>query len=178
MKIFLYPLLALAACGFVLSAGAHCLALANAAIPGGNFVWGLHIGIFVVWVPTVLLSLGVTRNANKKDFWKVVLAGCPVWMRRALYVVFAYAVLNFIVFMASTMSQHSHPTGEAPPVVIRGFSGHWMVFYGAAFAVLYSRIHASRLYRNRKCPQGHAVSPLARFCPECGSVISDAPEGG
>ena len=173
MKLILYPLMLLAGCGFVLSVGAHCLALANVAIPGGQLVWGLHIGIFAVWIPTVLLTSRATRNSNRKDFWKVALAGCPTWMRRGLYVLFGYAVLNFVLFIIATAGQHGRSTGDASPTVIRGFSGHWMVFYGVAFAVLYSRIRSPQLYRDRKCPQGHAVAPLARFCPECGSAVFD-----
>ena len=169
MKVVLYPFMVLAACGLALSIAAHCMALAGVPIPGGKLVWGLHIGIFVVWIPTVLTSMQTTRYANRKDFWKVALAGCPVWMRRASYVLFGYAILNFIVFFATTANQPKQKqTGDAPSSVIRGFSGHWMVFYGAAFAVLYSRIHAPELYRERRCLQGHVVSPTARFCPECG----------
>ena len=144
------------------------MALAGVPIPGGKLVWGLHIGIFVVWIPTVLISMQTTRYANRKDFWKIALAGCPAWMRRGFYVLFGYAILNFIVFFATTANQSKQQTGDAPPSVVRGFSGHWMIFYGAAFAVLYSRIHAPQLYRERRCSQGHAVSPTARFCPECG----------
>jgi len=168
MTVILYPFMVLSACGLALSIGAHVMALMGAAIPGGKLVWALHIGIFVVWLPAVLVSTQMTRYANRKDFWKVAVAGCPLWMRRAGYALFGYAILNFIVFMATTGSQPKQPVGDAPPSVVRGFSGHWMVFYGAAFAILYSRIHAPHLYRERRCPQGHAVSPTARFCPECG----------
>ena len=175
MNIFLYPLLLLAGCGFVLSVVAHCLGIANVPVPGGNLVWGLHIGIFVVWIPTVFVSNRAFRDANRKDFWKVALAGCPTWMRRSLYILVGYAVLNFVYFAATAPSHRGRLSeGAAPPSVIRGFSGHWMVFYGVAFAVLYSRIYAPHLYRDRKCPHGHSVSPLARFCPECGSAVSDA----
>jgi len=173
MKVVLYPLMVLAACGLALSIAAHCMALAGVPIPGGKLVWGLHIGIFVVWIPTVLTSMQTTRYANRKDFWKVALAGCPVWMRRAGYLLFGYAILNFIVCFANTASQPKQHTGDAPPSVIRGFSGHWMIFYGAAFAVLYSRIHAPELYRERKCPLGHTASPTARFCSECGYDFSN-----
>lgn len=173
MKTVLYPFMVLAACGLALSIAAHGMALAGVPIPGGKFVWGLHVGIFVVWIPTVLTSMQTTRHAGRKDFWKVALAGCPVWMRRAGYVLFAYAILNFVVFMVTTANQpKQQQTGDAPPSVIRGFSGHWMVFYGAAFAVLFSRIHAPELYRERKCPQGHTASPAARFCSECGYDFS------
>ncbi len=175
MKAVLYPFMVLAACGLALSIAAHCMALAGVLIPGGKLVWGLHIGIFVVWIPTVLTSKQMTRYANRKDFWKVALAGCPSWMRRAFYVLVGYAILNFIVFIAATTTQpqQQQQAGDAPPSVVRGFSGHWMIFYGAAFAVLYSRIHAPQLYRERKCPQGHTVLPTARFCSECGYDVSN-----
>src|SRR5882724_3156337 len=125
MNAALYPFMLLAACGLILSVAAHIMALAGITIPGGGLVWGLHVGIFVVWIPTVIVGKRATRYSNRKDFWKTALVGCPVWMRRALYFVFGYAVLNFILFMFSTIN-HPKPTGTAPPSVIRGFSGHWM----------------------------------------------------
>jgi hypothetical protein len=177
MKPVLYPFMVLAACGLALSIVAHCMALAGVPIPGGKLVWGLHLGIFVVWIPTVITSMQTTRYANRKDFWKVALAGCPLWMRRGFYVLFGYGILNFLVFMATTANQpKQQQTGDAPPSVVRGFAGHWMIFYGAAFAVLYSRIHAPELYRERKCPQGHTASSTARFCSECGHDFSNETE--
>ncbi len=110
----------------------------------------------------------MTRYASRRDSWKVALEGCPIWMRRALYGLFGYAILNFIIFIVTTGGGSNQPPGDAPPSVVRGFSGHWMFFYGAAFAILYSRIHLENLYRPRKCPQGHDASPTARYCPECG----------
>src|SRR5207248_3576320 len=46
----------------------------------------------------------------------------PKWMRTALYVIFGYAILNFVLFMATTASR-SQPKGDAPREVIRGFQG-------------------------------------------------------
>jgi len=165
----------LAAIGFILSVTAHVMALLGIPIPGGGLVWGLHIGIFVVWIPTVLVGNRMTRGTNRKDFWKTTLVGCPVWMQRALHVVFFYAIFNFIYFLITT-SSHPKITGVAPPSIVRGFSGHWMLFYGAAFATLYSAIHAPRLLRERKCPQGHSVTPLDRFCPKCGTALPESME--
>jgi hypothetical protein len=163
----------LAACGFLLSLDAHIMALAGLSLPGGNWVWGLHIGIFIVWIPTVLVSRQAAQYANRKDFWKVVLAACPVWMRRALYIIFGYAILNFILFLPTTGTHKLQKGVSPPPSVIRGFSGHWMAFYGAAFCSLYSAINAPNLFRERKCPNGHPVSPTAHFCPECGYAFPD-----
>src|SRR5437588_175716 len=96
-RLILLPFIALAAIGFILSVAAHLAAIAGSPIPFGKAVWALHIGIFVVWLPTVLVSIRLTRGANRKDRWKIALAGCPKWMRTALYVLFAYAILNFIL---------------------------------------------------------------------------------
>jgi hypothetical protein len=80
----------------VFSLAAHCLALAGVPIPGGKLVGNLHIGIFVVWVPTVLVAYQSTRYANREGSWKVTLAGCPPWMRLGLYVLFgcAFSILS------------------------------------------------------------------------------------
>lgn len=173
MKTPLHPFMVLAACGITLSIAAHVMALAGVPIPGGGLVWVLHVGIFVVWLPAVLVSLKMTRHASRKDLWKMALAGCPEWMRRSLYVLFGYAMLNFILFFTSTAGQSRQDRKSTSNLAeVRGFSGHWMIFYGVAFAIFYSRIHSPELYRERKCPQGHTSSPTARFCAECGHDFS------
>lgn len=174
MQILLFPFVLLSGLGLALSIIAHLMALAGLELPGGRLVWLLHAGIFVVWIPTVLVSIRTTRYAYRKDFWKTALAGCPVWMKRTLYALFAYALVNFVLF-ATQNGGGSGPGGTNAPSVVRLFSGHWMVFYGAAFAVLYSVIHAPRLLKRRKCPNGHNVAPTAEFCPDCGrSLQKDA----
>lgn len=161
----------LAALGFILSVAAHLMALAGLEMPGGEQVWALHVGIFVVWIPAVLVSIRVTRNTSRKDFWKVVFSGCPAWMRTAFYVLFAYALLNFFLFVF-----RDSRTGNSLSEEVRGFSGHWMIFYGAAFAILYSAIHSPNLFLDRRCPNGHPVGPTAQFCPECGLPLPREPQ--
>lgn len=169
-RLLLAPFIGLAAIGFILSVAAHLAAVAGSPIPFGKAVWGLHIGIFVVWLPTVLVGTRLTRGANRKDYWKIALAGCPKWMRTALYLLFGYALLNFVLFLATTAS-HPQPKGSAPPEVVRGFSGHWMVFYGAAFASLYSASVIGYSGMDRKCPNGHPATVTAKFCEECGAPL-------
>lgn len=174
MKPILYPFMLLAACGLALSIAAHIMALAGIPIPGGSHVWLLHIGIFIVWIPAVLVSVQMTRHSRRKDHLKVVLAGCPVWVRRGFPILFGYVIINFFWFMVATADQPKQPQSPATSLSdVRGFSGHWMMFYAAALAVLYSRIHAPHLYRERKCPQGHTASPAAHFCSECGHDFSN-----
>jgi hypothetical protein len=176
MSSLLLPFMVLAATGFVLSVAAHIFGLLGKMPPGGSLVMGLHAGIFVVWLPTVLVANRVARGINRKDFWKVVLAGSPPWMRYALYGLFAYAVCNFVLFIL-TAGGNNHASKAVTPETIRGFSGHWMVFYGAAFATLYSILRAPQLLRERQCVNGYAVSSTNAYCPTCGNALHKQPDG-
>src|SRR5262249_35107281 len=62
MSIACYPFMVLATIGLLLSFGIHIMALAGLSIPGGRAVWVLHIGIFVVWIPTVWIERGDEGN--------------------------------------------------------------------------------------------------------------------
>jgi hypothetical protein len=76
---------------------------------------------------------------NRKDYWKLALRGAPEWVRYMVYGFLAYAIVNFLVFFMPYA-----PAGgsgrETPAIVWRGFSGHWMAFYSAAFAILHSAL--------------------------------------
>jgi hypothetical protein len=137
LKSVLYVFLSLAAAGFVASLAVHLLAFAGFALPGARLVWALHLGIFAVWLPAVLVANRLTRENGGRFSWKLVLSGCPLWMVRALYILFAYTALNFVLLLIAVNS-HPTPGGSPMTTVVRGYSGHCMMFYGAAFAILYS----------------------------------------
>lgn len=167
MNLIRFPFMLLAAVGLLLSIGVHVAALLGIQIPGGDTVWGLHMGVFVVWIPTGHMAISTKGYDNSQDFWKVALAGSPIWMRRALYGLIAYAVVNFFI-VVMFMGEKQSTGGGTSAAELRAFSDVWMVFYGAAFALLYSAIHAPPSLRERRCSRGHVVLPTARFCPECG----------
>ena len=131
------------------------------------FFWMLHIGIFVVWFPAVLVAQRLVGNVNRKDLWKVVLKDSPDWMRYMVYGFFGYAMFNFLLFMTKA------PTGgggaNPPAVVWRGFSGHWMAFYSAALAILYAA--ARNVDTIPRCTNGHMASSNAVYCPQCGQPV-------
>jgi hypothetical protein len=58
-----------------------------------------------------------------------------------------------------------------PPEVVRGFSGHWMAVYSAALAILWSAVKLWDENEEQRCPNGHEVRPLAKFCDECGHPV-------
>lgn len=174
MEIILYPFVLLSALGLLLSLAAHIGALLGLDIPPEAM--GLHMGIFVVWIPAVIMAnSSLTKNAARKDYWKIVLRGAPTWMRYMTFGFFIYAFVNFIVFIALGPASRGGG-GDTPPSVIRGFSGHWMAFYSAAFSILYSAIQIKRKGLVRRCPNGHEVSLDAAFCEECGQAVFENPQ--
>jgi len=162
----LYGLTGLAILGFALSLLVHMSAWAGIAPP--KVAWGLHVGIFVVWIPTVFVSQPLTRDFKGREFWPAALRGAPAWTPTALKGLLIYALLNFGLFILQ--QGKGHRPDEA--LAARGFSGHWLMFYGAAAAVLYS---AARLRQfgdsPRACLNGHNVSLTAQFCDQCGAPV-------
>jgi hypothetical protein len=127
------------------------------------FIWVLHIGIFVVWLPTIW---ELRKNQELKDFktrlnpvtfFKAMFKNTPTWLATIGIVGSIYAIINFKLFMASQPGVpdfrdgqyilHSH--GQLIKTLTeqeyyhylanqtRGFSGHWIAFYGIAAAVLF-----------------------------------------
>ena len=84
----LKPFILLSAVGFVLSFIVHVFSLLGQKAPYSELAWGLHFGIFVVWIPTVFVSKKLTENFKQKDFWKAALRGCPAWLKRMTYFFF------------------------------------------------------------------------------------------
>lgn len=164
----------LAGLGLVLSIAVHVAALAGIAL-FGSAAFSLHVGIFVVWLPTVIIARRHTRDFKQKDFWKAALRGCPAWMKWLTYFFFVYAIINFAYFFITTAVASPRHSGPPDAATLRGFSGHWMAFYSAAMSVLYSSTRIPSLDAGRQCVQGHQVGPLAKFCEQCGSPVLGSP---
>ena len=167
----------LAAIGLIASLVVHVSALLGMSSPLGEESWVLHIGIFVVWLPAVLVLQSLTREFKQKDLWRAALRGCPDWMRWTIWGFSGYALVNFTVFAVS-MGGSSPRGGPTPGSVWRGFSGHWMAFYSVAFAIMYSAIHVEQRDSQRRCVEGHPVSPAAQYCEQCGKPVIEVPTRG
>lgn len=174
MTVLFRALSALAAIGLVLSLVVHVAALLGMSFLGEK-AFVLHVGIFVVWFPTVIVAQKITRDYKQKDFWKAALRGCPQWMKWLTIGFFAYAFINFAYFFAVTAASNTPKSGPPDATTLRGFSGHWMAFYSAAMSVLYSSTRIPTMEAARKCIQGHQVGSSAKFCEECGSPIMSPP---
>lgn len=165
IRPFLWVFVLLSAIGLVVSLWVH-LGAAMGRAPS-SFFWVLHVGIFVVWFPAIFVAQRLVGNVNRKDFWKVVLKGVPDWMRYMVYGFLGYAVVNFLFFMTKAPNGGS---GANPPAAVwRGFSGHWMAFYSAALAILYSAARTEDT--SLRCANGHLASPSATYCTRCGQPV-------
>ncbi len=169
MRILVVPFIGLAALGLAASLVVHLCAVLGMPNPLGSAAWALHIGIFAVWIPAVIVFQRMTRDSRRADFWKDALRGCPNWMKVLTLVFFLYALGNFAWFFFKTVGTPPSETPES--AVFRGFSGHWMAFYSAAMAILYSFLNVKTLDLDRRCPSGHPVPPGADFCPRCGQPL-------
>jgi hypothetical protein len=104
------------------------------------WVWVLHVGCFIAIIPLF-----------RKNLWRDVIALMPRWAQFMLVVFMAYAVVNFVLsFVLSegggtpdiwdgryVLHIHGNLVRELSEkeyhlqlaYVLRGFSGHWMIFY-------------------------------------------------
>jgi hypothetical protein len=168
MKAIAYPVMMIAGIGLV---ACFCLYIGSLAAPGlvprlaPVAATVLFPGIFVVWLPTVLLMNRFTRDFKQRDLWKAALRGCPASMRTGLWV-----VIGFVIFAAFVVP------------LLRGQNpgpGSFLIFpasfYSVSFCVMYSILHVDKLDAERRCLNGHRISPVAKFCEECGAPA--APEG-
>lgn len=167
MGRFLWVFVVFSAVGLVVSLWVHIGAVAGHRVAPEALFWILHVGIFVVWFPAVFVAKARVGNLRRKDFWKVALQGSPDWMRYAVYAFGGYALVNFALF---TLNAPTGGGGENPPAIVwRGFSGHWMLFYSAALAILYAAVNQEET--TQRCINGHSVPQGANFCVRCGQPI-------
>ncbi len=141
LKPFLGLFAFLSFVGLVLSIWVHVGALLGRQVAPDYFFWGLHVGIFVVFFPAVFVAQKRVGSTSRRDFWKVVTKDSPEGLRYLLYFFFAYAIVNFTIFFFQ--DPIGKQDGPPSPLTWRGFSGHWMVFYCASFAILTSALRSS-----------------------------------
>ncbi|MEO2091992.1 MAG: hypothetical protein ABGY75_21265 [Gemmataceae bacterium] len=139
-------LIVFAAVGLAASVVCHALGWLGVEPPGGKAAVGLHVGIFVVWIPLCLLANRTIPKGKEATEGNMnhLAADLPRWAGAAMIGVFVYALVNFALFM---WAAREFPRGKVPfPLELRGASGHWMMFYGWA---LCGMVSLRRLARKR-----------------------------
>lgn len=147
----------------------HFLSLADIDVTEKvPYVWLLHVGIFIVWLPVVLdlkkyEKLQDYQQSSKLNrmtpigLFNIIFKETPTWMTIIVIAGLFYAFINFMLIFASQSGIPSikdgqfilHNHGHLIKILteqeyhhykakeVRGYSGHWIVFYGVATAVLF-----------------------------------------
>jgi hypothetical protein len=143
-----YLLLAMiSVAGLLASIACHILSWLQVEPPWGKSVFLLHVGIFVVWIPLVIFANRTMPKPGRNNM-DHLLAELPKWVRVCTGILFGYAILNFVYFMYCTLQYPKH--GVPSSVELRGFSGHWMMFYGIASAGFIALARLARKRRNNE----------------------------
>ena len=134
----------IAAVGFLASIVCHVIGWMQIDPPWGKSAFVLHVGFLLLWFPLVMFANRTMPRPGRGNF-EHLLRELPKWARRATSCLFAYALLNFAYFIYCASR---YPKHEVPFFLkLRGFSGHWMLFYGMAVAGF---VGLARLARKRR----------------------------
>src|SRR5579863_653095 len=119
----------LAAIGFLVSLVCNVMGWMHTNPFWGQSVFWLHIGAMALFFALIYFSNKTMPKFSKSNL-DHLLAELPKWARTGLGVVFAYAILNFVwfIYCSSTYQKGKEPMW----LVLRGFSGHWMLFFGVS----------------------------------------------
>lgn len=139
LEPWLRPLIVISAIGLFVSFWVHVGAVTGKFVAPSALFLTLHVGVFIVFFPAVIIANRKAGYRRRKYYWDYVLQGSFTWMRYMLYMFSGYAVLNFVIFTLQRLQTVPHSSSGGPTFAEwRGFSGHWMAFYSCAFVILFS----------------------------------------
>ncbi len=167
MKALTNLIFALAAVGFMAMLVVHVASLFGNTYLFSHIFEVLVPGVFVVFLPTIFVMNSMTRDFKQKDIWRAALRGCPQWMRWAVWGIFGYCWAGFFVLPFVYGGGMESAANKA-----RSLSATLLIFYLIPAAVSYSATHLEQFDENRRCVNGHRLSPLAKFCEECGAPVA------
>src|SRR6185312_4767327 len=122
------------------------------------FVGG--IGVFMASI-FVMRSLqdSFTQREIRKQPWAIALRGAPSRVLKALQF---WGWCASIAYLAFLLLPKSRRDAAFLPFVAPLYVS---VFSALSAAIMYSALH---IPNELKCPNGHPITPLQKFCPECG----------
>ncbi len=161
-----YPFFLLAGFGFTVVLAIHVATLLGATYLFEYSLKFVGPGLFVVWLPTVLITSHLTRDFKQKDIWRAALRGCPEWMRKAQWALVGYTWIGFFALPFIYGGGMELPADKS-----RSMSAVLLAFYSISTAVLYSATRAEKLDVSRQCLNGHQIPASAKYFEECGTTV-------
>jgi hypothetical protein len=149
------------------------------AIPG---VMMIHLMIFPPFIAAMYYARKASGSKSDNDENDEKVMRCaPRWLQIMTKVFMAYAVLNFIIFIflvggggprekdgKYVLANHGQVIRELTEeefhryqaYVVRGFSGHWMLFSSASLLVL---VGAGKMHKKRKLDELSQISAINAY---------------
>ena len=116
--------------GFLASVACHVLGWLRINPPGGKRVFALHVIILALWFVLIFSARNNNSSGQGRRTLGPMLETVPSWLRSGIFILFIYAIAHFAFFIFQTRGKR---TDNFPLYVqVRGFSGHWMMFYAVA----------------------------------------------
>ena len=127
------------------------------------FIWFLHAGIFIIAITAIFVVRQFPEMQNQQirsnpfKVLKTLTKETPYWLIAIAVAGFIYAGINFSLFASSQLGSPEIKDGQFilenhgqfiktiteqeyhhyQANIVRGFSGHWLAFYGIGLTILY-----------------------------------------
>lgn len=139
MSFFLGRFLEFSAVGLICSVLVHILGLFGKRPPFGYFAFSLQFGA-VTSAIAAAFAVVLLISSRGENFWRAALRTSPRWMKWMTYFLIVYGIFNFIVFVNRIGHREGLQPDQIMPLIFRGISGEWMVFYSGALLIFSSAI--------------------------------------
>ncbi len=114
---------------------------------------------------TVLSMIRIQRDTPQRKSWQILWAVCPPWAKKVYYGLFAYGL---VIWMMLANAQYKTGRSPTPLPFLSIFAV--IVCYNAAMT-FYTLWRKTKLLTGHFCANGHRVSALDKFCPQCGVAL-------
>ncbi|MFC5571577.1 hypothetical protein ACFPN1_16095 [Lysobacter yangpyeongensis] len=161
MLAALKVLITIALLGLLCSAAMHVAVLFGAS-PPSEFARTLQLGLILIFLPVAIITWKIryTDGDWLQWEWTAVYRGSPWWLNGLCILLIVY-----IFFSTSSLQP------------LRYASALLMSLYCMGLSVFVSAYRQHWLLMGLRCPNGHCVSHVNRFCPECGACLPKSPAG-
>ncbi len=141
--------------GVMVSAAVHVAVLTFGITLPFAFVLVLHVGLMIPGAIAVVKVGNIKKRWYPKGLRTVFWAATPPWLRLLSWSTFAYFVVVFIRF-AATSGGLQVQNGDMPPQVLTMFSAGWLTGYAVTASYLHFVIHEGEA---RGSDAGQGASP-------------------
>lgn len=113
----------------------------------------------------VIVMIRIQRDTPDRKAWQILWTISPRWAKPFCYGLLAYGIIIWLV-LAGT--QHQTGKSSAPMPFLSAWA---MTISFMAVVTFYTLWRQPTLLMGVYCKNGHRVSPMDKFCPQCGAAL-------